>query len=116
MIPIRQLSHVPGAIVLVLAASAFTVEAGPEKTATYEIQGAFCGACVPALTGVVEEIEGVHRVKVRSDDRLVRVVFDGAKVTAEAILQITNEETNFKLGLASVESAGPEEEVDSSDG
>ena len=99
---IRPLSFPFGTVLLALGLFAFTTtRTGPEKTATYEIVGPFCGGCVPSLTGVVNNIDGVREVD---------------EVTASQILEVITDETNFMLALASVELVPVEREGTESDG
>ena len=97
---------VVGALLLSLAAIAFVPPSVKHQRAEFEIQGAFCGGCVTALTKVVNGIEGVSKTEVVAKERLVMVSFDAEVVTPDQILEVVNEETPFDLALTNITDLG----------
>lgn len=85
-----------------VVATGFQESAAPLKQATYSIEGPFCSGCVGLLQEVSEQVEGVKDLEVDTSDWLVKVTFDGAVTSAEAIRDHVNAETRFELKIVGV--------------
>lgn len=75
------------------------------QTAEFAIEGAFCSGCVDALTEAVEALDGVEHASVDVEHRRVRVTFDDATTSAEAVRAHVHKETPFRLTLREVRAA-----------
>lgn len=60
-----------------------------EQTVTLSVPGMNCAACPITVKAALNQVEGVHSVQVRYEERDAAVIFDDTKTTVEALTQAT---------------------------
>ena len=67
--------------------------------ATLRVQGMHCNSCVMNITGTVEDLPGVHHVKVSFDDQSADVHFDGTIIHLSTIIDEI-QKLDFQVAIA----------------
>ena len=63
------------------------------------VQGMHCNSCVMNITGTVEDLPGIHHVKVSFDDQSANILFD-AKIIQLPIIIKEIENLDFQVAMA----------------
>lgn len=79
---------------------------GPKKTIVFTVEGFTCRGCADDLRAKVEKFEGVEAVEVSFEKQYVKVTFDAAETTAEAIQKAIAEKTRYRVTLNNEQEPG----------